>query len=127
MRLTVKYEHNSIKKRQNNSNGARTINWEKVDKDWYLALTDTKISNLKSKSKDGETQTEIENTILETCAILQQSANTTSSVKRTFKAKPKLKVWTNEIKSSLQTSRRKYKEWEDHGKPSEANNVLLAA
>ena len=86
---------------------ARKIDWEKVDKEWYSALTDTKTINLKSKSKDGETQTEIENTILETCAILQQSASTTSSIERTFKAKPKLKVWNNEIKSSLQASRRK--------------------
>jgi hypothetical protein len=108
-----------ISKRQNNSNIARQINWEKVDKEWYSALTDRKTINHKSKSKDGKTQTEIENTILETCAILQQSTSTTSSVKRTFKAKPKLKVWSNEIKSSLQRSRRKYKAWKD------ANNVLL--
>ena len=125
--MTVKCEHNAMKirKRQNNSNVTRKINWKKVDKEWYSALTDTTTINLKSKSKDGETQTEIGNTILETCAILQQSASTTSSVKKTFKAKPKLKVWNYAIKSSLQTSRRKYKAWKYHGKPSDANNALL--
>jgi hypothetical protein len=41
-----------ISKKQNNSNVARKIDWEKVDKEWCSALTDTKTINLKSKSKD---------------------------------------------------------------------------
>jgi hypothetical protein len=38
-----------------------------------------------------------------------------------LRKKPKLKVWTNEIKTAISNSRSKYKIWRDNGKPSEVD------
>jgi hypothetical protein len=56
---------------------------------------------------------------------MKSAAITSSSNKAIFKAKSKLKVWTNEIKTAISNSRSKYKIWRDNGKPSEVENLHL--
>jgi len=42
-----------------------------------------------------------------------------------FNAKPKLKVWTPDIRLSIKTARQKYKAWKDYGKPNDKSNIML--
>jgi hypothetical protein len=70
-------------------------------------------------------ETAIEPAILKLCELLKETATLTSSAKTTFNAKPKLKVWTPEIRLSIKTARQKYKIWKDHGKPNDKNNIML--
>ena len=46
-------------------------------------------------------ETAIEQAILKVCELLKETATLTSLAKTTFNAKPKLKVWTPEIRLSL--------------------------
>ena len=70
-------------------------------------------------------ETAIAQAILKLCELLKETATLTSSAKTTFNAKPKLKVWTPEIRLSIKTARNKYKVWKDHGKPNAKSNIML--
>ena len=81
------------------------------------------ISSIKHKLVTGDIP--IGENILKICEIMKSAAITSSSNKAIFNAKPKLNVWTNEIKTGISNSRSKYKIWRDNGKPSEVENVHL--
>ena len=70
-------------------------------------------------------ETAIEQAILKLCELLKETATLTSLAKTTFNAKPKLKVWTPEIRLPIKTARQKYKVWKDHGKPNDKNNIMF--
>ena len=55
---------------------------------------------------------------------MKNAAIASSSAKLSYNAKPKLKVWTTEIKSALKIMRSKYKIWKDKGKPRDTNNPI---
>jgi hypothetical protein len=106
-----------------NKPGITKVKWEKVDKEWYEVVLRENISSIKHKLVTGDTP--IGENILKTCEIMKSAAITSSSNKAIFKSKPKLKVWTNEIKTAISNSRSKYKIWRDNGKPSEVENINL--
>jgi hypothetical protein len=55
---------------------------------------------------------------MKNAAILSSSAKTNNN------AKPKLKIWTTEIKSTLRIKRAKYGIWKDNGKPMDINSII---
>ena len=111
IRMTIKFAHETknAKNKQSNNKLVKRINLDKVDKDWYSAYISAKINSLQLNQNVGISA--IDQTIVETCDLMKQTAILTSSTKSTFNAKPKLKVWTPEIKSALNNSRHKYKVW----------------
>jgi hypothetical protein len=125
IRMSIKFKHQNVEvhRKQNNSRIARKINWDKVDKKWYSAHICTHIDNLQINENMEETA--IEQAILKLCELLKETATLTSSAKTTFNAKPKLTVWTPEIRLSIKTARQKYKVWKDHGKPNDKSNIML--
>jgi hypothetical protein len=44
--------------------------------------------------------------------------------KTNYSAKPKLKIWTPEIKSALRIMRATYGIWKDNGKPMDINSII---
>ena len=110
-------------KQKDNKPGITKVKWEKVDNEWYEVILRENISSIKQKLVTGDIP--IGQNILKVCEIMNSAEITSSSNKAIFKAKPKLKVWTNEIKAAISNSRSKYKIWRDNGKPSEVENIHL--
>ena len=123
--ISIKFKHKNVEihRKQNDSRIAKKINWDKVDKEWYSAHICTHIDSLQINENMEETA--IEQAISKFCELLKETATLTSSAKTTFNAKPKLKVWTPEIRLSIKTTRQKYKVWKDHGKPNYKNDIML--
>ena len=108
-------------KQKDNKPGITKVKWEKVDKEWYEVILRENISSIKHKLVTGDMP--IGENILKICQIMKSAAITSSSNKAIFKAKPKLKVWTNEIKTAISNSRSKYKIWRDNGNLLEKKNA----
>ena len=53
------------------------------------------------------------------------AAITTSQTKPVFEAKPKLKVWSQQIKQALHAAREKHRAWRLSGKPNDKNNNTI--
>ncbi|CAC5402683.1 unnamed protein product [Mytilus coruscus] len=123
MSIKFKYKIAEVNHKQNNSRIKKKVNWDKVDKEWYSAYTDTHIDSLQIKENMEETA--VEEGILKLCELLRETADLTSSSKAIFNAKPKLKVWTPEIQVALKQRGKKYKVWKNHGKPNNKNNKML--
>ena len=119
IRMSIKFKHKNaeVNRKQNNSRIAKKVNWDKVDKEWYSAHIRTHIDSLQINENMEETA--IEQAILKLCVLLRETAKTR------YNAKPKLKVWTPEIRLSLKTARQNYKVWKDHVKPNDKNNIML--
>ena len=124
IRMSIKFKHKNVEihRKQNDSRIAKKIIWDKVDKEWYSAHICTHIDSLQINENMEETA--IEQAISKLCELLKETATLTSSAKTTCNAKPKLKVWTPEIRLSIKT-RQKYKVWKDHGKPNDKNDIML--
>jgi hypothetical protein len=86
-------------KQKDNKPGITKVKWEKVDKEWYEVILRENISSIKHKLVTGDMP--IGENILKICEIMKSAAITSSSNKAIFKAKPRLKVWTNEIKTQV--------------------------
>ena len=84
----------------------RKIKWEKVDKDLYSAMVQTDIGKLKSQLINNELP--LEEVISKTFQVMKNAAILSSSSKTNYNAKPKLKIWTPEIKSAVIITRAKY-------------------
>lgn len=125
IRMIIRFAHDTkkVKNKHGNNKLVKRINWDKVDKEWYSAHISANINSLQLNQNVGTSA--LDQTILETCDLMKQTAILTASTKSIFNAKPKLKVWTPEIKSALNISRQKYKVWKNHGKPSDKNNTLM--
>jgi len=123
MSIKLKHKNVEVHRKQNDSRIAKKINWDKVDKEWYSAHICTHIDSLQINENMEETA--IEQAISKLCELLKKTATLTSTAKTTFNAKPKLKVWTPEIRLSIKTARQKYKVWKDHGKPNDKSNIML--
>ena len=100
----------------------RKIKWEKVDKDLYSAMVQTDIDQLKSQLINNEWA--LDNVISKTSQVMKNAAILSSSAKANYNAKPKLKIWTPEIKSALRIMRAKYGIWKDNGKPMDINSII---
>ena len=100
----------------------RKIKWEKVDKDLYSAMVQTDIDQLKSQLINNEWA--LDDAISKTSQVMKNAAILSSSAKNNYKAKPKLKIWTPEIKSALRIMRAKYGIWKDNGKPMDINSII---
>ena len=55
---------------------------------------------------------------------MKNAAILSSAAKTNYNAKPKLKIWTTEIKSTLRIKRAKYGIWKDNGKPMDINSII---
>jgi hypothetical protein len=55
---------------------------------------------------------------------MKNAAILSSPAKTNYNAKPKLKIWTPEIKSALRIKRAKYGIWKDNGKPMDINSII---
>ena len=55
---------------------------------------------------------------------MKNAAILSSSAKTNYNAKPKLKIWTTEIISTLRIKRAKYGIWKDNGKPMDINSII---
>ena len=105
--MSSKFKHKNaeVHGKQNNCRIAKKINWDKVGKEWYSAHICTHIDSLQINENMEETA--IEQAILKLCELLKETATLTSSEKTTFNAKPKLKVWTPEIRLSIKNGKAK--------------------
>jgi hypothetical protein len=95
---------------------------EKVDKDLYSAMVQTDIDQLKSQLINNEWA--LDDVISKTSQVMKNAAILSSSAKTNYNAKPKLKIWTIEIKSTLRIKRAKYGIWKDNGKPMDINSII---
>ncbi|CAG2257578.1 unnamed protein product [Mytilus edulis] len=93
-----------------------TIKWDKVDQDLYLAIINRQVDTM--AESPAETADDAELLISKMHQMLTNAANESSSNKSKYKAKPKLKVWTPIIKSSLKEMRKCYDIWSRNGKPT---------
>lgn len=112
IRMIIRFAHDTkkVKNKHGNNKLVKRINWDKVDKEWYSAHISANINSLQLNQNVGTSA--LDQTILETCDLMKQTAIFTASTKSIFNAKPKLKVWTPEIKSALNISRQKKKSLE---------------
>jgi len=55
---------------------------------------------------------------------MKNAAILSSSAKTNYNAKPKLKIWTPEIKSALRIMRAKYGIWIDNGNSMDINSII---
>ncbi|CAG2250994.1 unnamed protein product [Mytilus edulis] len=91
-----------------------TIKWDKVDQDLYLAIINGQVDTI--AESPAETAEDADLLISKMHQMLTKAATESSSKKSKYKAKPKLKVWTPIIKSSLKEMRKCY-EWSRNGNP----------
>ena len=89
----------------------RKIKWEKVDKDLYMTMVQTNTEQLQNQLANSELT--LDAVVSKTCQMMKNAVIASSSAKISYNAKPKLKVWTTEIKSALKIMRSKYKIWKD--------------
>ena len=59
------------------------------------------------------------------CSILGETVQQCSEGKKAFQAKPKLQVWSPEIKACLHRMRNAYREWSSCGKAIQNHNPML--
>ncbi|CAG2193533.1 IK [Mytilus edulis] len=93
-----------------------TIKWDKVDQDLYLAIINGQVDTI--AESPAETAEDADLLISKMHQMLTKAATESSSKKSKYKAKPKLKVWTPIIKSSLKEMRKCYEVWSRNGKPT---------
>ncbi|CAG2250967.1 unnamed protein product [Mytilus edulis] len=93
-----------------------TIKWDKVDQDLYLAIINGQVDTI--AESPAETAEDADLLISKMHQMLTKAATESSSKKSKYKAKPKLKVWTPIIKSSLKEMRKCYDVWSRNGKPT---------
>ena len=92
-----------------------------MDKDVYSTMVQTDIDQLKSQLINSEWA--LDNVISKTSQVMKNAAILSSAAKTNYNAKPKLKIWTPEIKSALRIKREKYGIWKENGKPMDINTV----
>jgi hypothetical protein len=80
------------------------------------------IDQLKSQLINNELP--LDDVISKTSKVMKDAAILSSSSKTNYSAKPKLKIWTLEIKSALRIMRAKYRIWKDNGKPTDINSII---
>ena len=66
----------------------------------------------------------LDDVISKTSQVMKNAVILSSSAKTNYNAKPKLKIWTAEIKSTLRIKRAKYGTWKDNGKPMDINIII---
>ena len=93
-----------------------------MDKDLYMPMVQTNTEQLQNQLANSELT--LNAVISKTCQLMKNAAVASSSAKLSYNAKPKLKVWTTEIKSALKIMRSKYKIWKDKRKPRDTNNPI---
>lgn len=77
----------------------RKVKWDKVDKDWYQVIVTEGTEQLLQNIHNTDT---IDNElIIKLCNLMTTAVITTSQAKPVFEAKPKLKVWSQQIKQAL--------------------------
>jgi hypothetical protein len=123
IRMEFKYEYKAYEKGSKDVQKIeRKIKWEKVDTDLYSAMVQTDIDQLKSQLINNEWT--LDDAISKTSQAMKNAANLSLSAKTNYNAKPKLKIWTPEIKSALRIMRAKYGIWKDNGKPMDINSII---
>lgn len=124
IKITINFEYSLQPVKQQKKKGSNTkINWDKVDKEWYATVMQENISCIKNEIETGTGSSE--DNIRKTCEAMKSAALLTSDKKAIYRSKPKLKVWTNEIKAAINDTRSKYKIWKEKGKPSDPSNHHL--
>ena len=123
IRMEFKFEYRAYEKGSKDVQKIEMkIKWEKVDKDLYSAMVQTDIDQLKSQLINNEWT--LDDAISKTSQVMKNAAILSSSAKTNYSAKPKLKIWTLEIKSALRIMRAKYRIWKDNGKPTDINSII---
>jgi endonuclease/exonuclease/phosphatase family metal-dependent hydrolase len=118
IRMEFKFEYKAYEKGNKDVQKIeRKIKWEKVDKDLYSAMVQIDIDQLKSQLINNEWA--LDDVISKTSQVMKNAAILSSAAKTNYNAKPKLKIWTPEMKPALRIKRAKYGIWKDNGKPME--------
>ena len=120
--MTIKWNYHKINNTDNTTIRGKT-KWDKVDKDLYKAIIGDKITKLKQKLVDDKVKSE--EVVSQLNSILTTAADQSSNKKAIYQAKPKLKVWNNEIKTALKEKPQSYNIWIENGKPMDPSNPLL--
>jgi hypothetical protein len=120
--MTIKWNYRKINNTDNTTIRGKT-KWDKVDKDLYKAIIGDKITKLEQKLVDDKVNSE--EVVSQLNSILTTAADQSSNKKAIYQAKPKLKVWNNEIKTALKEKRQSYNIWIENGKPMDPSNPLL--
>ena len=96
-----------IQKVQHNEEDKNTlpskVPWDKVDKELYLTLVSEDIQNLDISL---ETPHELDSTLQKVNNLLVVAANSCYTKKKVGNRKPKLKVWTEDIREALKNSKK---------------------
>ncbi|CAC5394072.1 unnamed protein product [Mytilus coruscus] len=92
----------------------RAVKWDKVDIDLYVAITNEHSDSILNMPLD--TLEQATSVLEQVHGFLNDAAVTCASNKPRYKVKPKLNVWSPDIKLALDEKRKYYAQWVKQGK-----------
>ena len=98
------------------------IKWEMVDKDLYGAAV---LQSLPSARMTLDTQLGITTAVNDVHHVLNEAAKISYQKPRKRKSKPKLKVWSNRIRSSLKTSKQAHWRYKNAKRSGNLNQQII--
>ncbi|CAC5378097.1 unnamed protein product [Mytilus coruscus] len=100
----------------------RTVKWDKVDIDLYVAMTNEHSDSILNMPLD--TLEQASSVLEQVHGFLNDAAVTCASNKPRYKAKPKLNVWSPDIKLALDEMCKYYAQWVKQGKIKDPENNI---
>ena len=100
----------------------RAVKWDKVDIDLYVAITNEQSDSILNMPL--ETLEQATSVLEQVHGFLNDAAATCASNKPRYNAKPKLNVWSPDIKLALDEMRKYYAQWVKQGKIKDPENNI---
>ncbi|CAG2203493.1 unnamed protein product [Mytilus edulis] len=100
----------------------RAVKWDKVDIDLYVAMTNEQSDSILNMPLD--TLEQATSVLEQVHGFLNDAAATCASNKPRYNAKPKLNVWSPDIKLALDEMRKYYAQWVKQGKIKDPENNI---
>lgn len=125
VKISLKFDFGrKISEDSKSSNRGKRINWEKLDVDLYKAMIRDKTKSIDDCNMEDDVV--ITQTLTNICEIMKDTAEECTPNRPNLKpkARPKLKVWTPEIKNAVKEMRKGYELWINAGKPLEPWNKI---
>ena len=121
--ITYKGAALTVKKRKSDTRKASKINWDKIDTQLYAAEITRGV--LKLGPSELQTTEQIDDYTMKLMNLVSHTSDSFAKKHKTQQSKPKLKVWTSDIKTALKEVRLSYKAWASQGKPADNDSHLL--
>ncbi|CAG2244708.1 TEAD [Mytilus edulis] len=100
----------------------RAVKWDKVDIDLYVAITNEQSDSILNMPL--ETLEQATSVLEQVHGFLNDAAATCAANKPRYNAKPKLNVWSPDIKLALDEMRKYYAQWVKQGKIKDPENNI---